>query len=69
MKGLSPRQAEIYEFIKAYRAEHGYAPTFRDVASGVGLYLTTVIAHLKALKNKGFVTWNEGIARSLRVIK
>jgi SOS-response transcriptional repressor LexA len=69
MRGLSPRQAEIYRFIQTYRAERGIAPTFREIASGAGLYLTTVMAHLRALKKKGFVTWNGGIARSVRVIE
>jgi SOS-response transcriptional repressor LexA len=69
MNGLSKRQAEIYRFIQTYRAEHGIAPTFRETASGVGLHLTTVEAHLKALKKKGVVTWTAHIPRSLRVLK
>jgi repressor LexA len=69
MNGLSPRQAEIYRFIIDFQQLRGYSPTFREIAAGVGLSLSTVTAHLNALRDKGAVTWDEGIARSIRLTK
>jgi repressor LexA len=69
MNGLSQRQAEIYRFIKTYRTEHGIPPTFREIAAAVELSLSTVTAHIQALRDKGAVTWDDRIPRSIRVVK
>lgn len=41
---------KIYEFCKSYIDEHGYAPTIREIGSGVGLKSTsTVYTHMQRL--------------------
>jgi repressor LexA len=68
MPSLSKRQAEIVGYISNYRRRKGYAPTFREIAAGIGVSLSTAMAHLRALKGKGYIAWDYGTARSIRVI-
>jgi SOS-response transcriptional repressor LexA len=69
MNGLSPRQAEIYRYIQTYCTGRGISPTFREIAVGTGLALSTVTAHIKAMKDNGFIIWDDGTARSVRIVK
>lgn len=34
---LTPKQLQTYEFVKAYIADHGYAPTEAEIAAGIGI--------------------------------
>jgi repressor LexA len=65
LEKLSERQSEIYQYIKTFREDHGYSPTFRETADGIGVSLTTVMAHSLALRDKGYITWEDKIARSI----
>jgi SOS-response transcriptional repressor LexA len=69
MNGLPPRQLEVYRFVKTYIRQKDRCPAFRDVSAGIGLSLTTVVEHLHALKDKGYITWDKHTSRSLRVLK
>ena len=41
----------VYNYIRAYTIENGYAPTTREIASGVGLASNSTVAwHLKQLE-------------------
>ena len=33
---MTPRAKELYDFMSAYEAAHGYAPTFAEMQRGVG---------------------------------
>lgn len=41
----------VYTFVRGYTIEHGYAPTTREIAQGVGLASNSTVAwHLKQLE-------------------
>jgi repressor LexA len=65
----SRRQADVVDAIRAFITKHGYSPTVREIADGIGVSsLNTVAGHLMALRRKGFVTWSEGAARTIRIV-
>lgn len=67
---LTERQAEVYEFIRGYRARKGYCCTIREVAQFVGsTNVTAAMCHLWPLKRKGWVTWEEGQGRTIRPVR
>ena len=66
---LSKRQRQALDFIQTYHAKHNYAPSFADVARGIGLGKTTVVIYIGILRKKGYVAWEKGIPRSLRVVE
>jgi repressor LexA len=69
MNGLSPRQSEIYQYILDYRQRKDISPTFREIAEGAGLSLGSARAHIQALRDKGYIAWDDRAARSIHIVK
>jgi SOS-response transcriptional repressor LexA len=67
MNGMAPCQEKVFQIIRDYLNTKGYSPSIRDIASEAGIYRTTVTAHLEALKNKGYIIWDRGVGRSIRL--
>lgn len=66
---LPPRQKQVVSLILQLTEEHGYPPTLAELAKAMGLRnRMTVHQHVVALKKKGFVAWEPGLNRSLRVL-
>lgn len=68
MKALTPRQQEIYEFIKSFIETNSYSPAVRDISSRFGFTVKAAHDHLKALERKGFIHSTEGISRSTGIV-
>lgn len=61
MPTLTKKQKLVLDFIKSFVTEHGYAPSYAEIADGLGLSSqSTVHAHVENLQVKGFLTkrWN-----------
>jgi repressor LexA len=59
---LTQRQKQILEFIESFMAEHGMAPTLREICERFGYSsYGTVHKHLKLLQQKGYLRrhWNQ----------
>jgi repressor LexA len=63
--GVGPRVA-ILACLSDSLARRGYGPTVREIATAVGLGHPTVYRHLAWLRKAGYVTWEDGKARTLR---
>ncbi len=56
MSKRAEMQQRIYQFLLTYLAEHGYAPSIRDICDAVGLKSpSTVHFHLKNLAELGYI--------------
>jgi len=67
---LSKRQNEILQFITAYLTEHGYPPSYQEIADNFHLSSrATVHEHIQSLREKGYVELKEGVKRSLEPTK
>jgi repressor LexA len=65
---LTPRQRQVYEFIKANSAYFG--PAIREIASGLSIRSPNGVAcHLNALERKGYISRRRGVARGIEVTK
>ena len=63
---LTPKQSNILKLIKDFMAEHGYAPTVRELGRLARLKSTdTVQFHLDNLRSKGFLDSVTGKSRTL----
>lgn len=68
-KGITTRQRDLLEIINDYYDEKGYAPSYREIAKRMSISSSSTIqGHLDKLKEKGFVTWEPGQPRTLKVI-
>ncbi len=64
---LTKKQAEVLRFIREYVAAHEYAPSYREIAQGLGVSSpATIFEHIQSLKAKGFLA-AERAARSLEL--
>src|SRR5829696_10296104 len=53
---LTKRQREILNYLSTYGEEHGYAPSFEEIASHFNYNsLATVHEHLSNLERKGYI--------------
>ncbi len=67
MGNLTPRQSEAVLFVKRYVRQHGFAPSIREVASGLGVAVTAAVGHLRAAERKGAIRRASRTARGLVV--
>ncbi|MGL6073294.1 MAG: transcriptional repressor LexA [Fimbriiglobus sp.] len=59
-KNLTPKQQEIFDFIKAYITDNGYPPAIRDIGKAFDIRSPNgVMCHLRALQKKGFIHRDE----------
>ncbi len=67
MRGLTPRQFQVLEYIRTSIKDRGYPPTLREIGTHMGIRSTNgVNDHLRALENKGYLTREDMKSRSLR---
>ena len=65
---LSGKQRAILDFVETFRRRHGYPPTFREIASALGISSTSVVSyHLRILEEKGLLERAPGLSRGLRL--
>ena len=69
IQGLSARQRLILEAIIGMSAANGYPPSLAELRHAVGLSSQNALrCHLMVLRRKGFVDWEDGRARTIRVL-
>ena len=67
---LTKKQSEILQFVTAYLADHSYPPSYQEIAEHFHLSSrATVHEHVQTLKEKGYLTIQEGVKRSLEPTK
>ncbi len=65
---LSNAQNELYEWIKSYMRDFHHSPSIRQMMQAMGLKSPAPIqSRLKHLQQKGFISWQEGKARTLQI--
>lgn len=66
MKKLTAKQQQIYDYILAFHADHGYPPSVREIGEAMGLSSpSTVHFHLKGLEEAGMIVKAAGKTRAI----
>src|SRR5258706_10491853 len=65
----TPKQLQILKLIHAFQDEHGYAPTYAELAKQLGVSTITVFEHLEALERKNAIRRRRHEARSVEIIE
>ena len=66
---LTEAQNELYAWIKNYLKDFQHSPTIRQMMHAMGLKSPAPIqSRLKHLQEKGYITWQEGKARTLKIV-
>ncbi|WP_087066509.1 transcriptional repressor LexA [Intestinibacillus massiliensis] len=68
MKKISAKQQKILEYIAEFTAQNGYPPSVREIGAEVGLRSpSTVHAHLKTLRDLGYLEKGDHKTRALSI--
>ncbi len=66
---LTQPQNELYEWIKNYMRDFQHSPSIRQMMKAMGLKSPAPIqSRLKHLQEKGYISWQEGKARTMRIV-
>ena len=66
---LTDAQNELYAWIKNYMRDFQHSPSIRQMMQAMGLKSPAPIqSRLKHLQEKGFISWQEGKARTLQIV-
>ena len=66
---LTDAQYELYDWIKYYVKEFQHSPSIRQMMEAMNLRSPAPIqSRLKHLQEKGYISWQEGKARTLQII-
>ncbi len=67
---LTAAQNELFEWIKNYIKDFNHSPSIRQMMEAMGLKSPAPIqSRLKHLQEKGYISWQEGRARTLQLAK
>lgn len=66
---LTRRQKEILDFLQSYILDHGYAPSFEEIARQFRFRsLATVHEHLTNLEHKGYIQRTHNESRAIELV-
>ena len=67
---LTSAQNELYKWIKSYMKEFKHSPSIRQMMQAMGLKSPAPIqSRLKHLQEKGYISWQEGKARTMQLVQ
>ena len=65
---LTDAQNELYTWIKSYMRDFQHSPSIRQMMQAMGLKSPAPIqSRLKHLQEKGYISWQEGKARTMQI--
>lgn len=66
---LTKRQRQILDYLTSYAGEHGYAPSFEEIAEQFNYNsLATVHEHLSNLERKGYIKRSYNESRAIEIL-
>lgn len=66
---LTEAQSELYKWIKNYVKDFQHSPSIRQMMKAMGLKSPAPIqSRLRHLQEKGYISWQEGKARTMQIV-
>jgi len=69
MKGLTPRQREVFNFIREFIRLNRYPPTIREIATNFRFSVKGSYDHVKALQKKAYLRCHENRSRAIEILR
>jgi len=68
-QALTDAQQELYDWLEDYITTHRHSPSIRQMMEAMGLRSPAPVqSRLRHLQQKGWITWQEGQARTLQLL-
>lgn len=69
MEPLTEAQQQLYDWLVEYIRDHQHSPSIRQMMAAMGLKSPAPVqSRLEHLRNKGYIEWTEGQARTIRIL-
>jgi repressor LexA len=69
MELLTDAQQELYDWLVEYISENQHSPSIRQMMKAMGLRSPAPVqSRLEHLRNKGYINWTDGKARTIRLM-
>ena len=69
MESLTPAQKELYDWLVGYIKSTQHAPSIRQMMKAMNLRSPAPVqSRLERLRNKGYIDWTDGKARTIRIL-
>jgi repressor LexA len=65
---LTPRQREIFNFVRGFIKERSYPPSVREIGEHFNIYPRAAFDHLKALERKGYLKRRSSMSRGIEIL-
>lgn len=70
METLTPAQKQLYEWLIQYIQTNKHSPSIREMMKAMNLRSPAPIqSRLEKMRNKGYIDWSGGQARTLKILK
>jgi repressor LexA len=70
MESLTDAQRQLYDWLADYIHQHQHSPSIRQMMAAMNLKSPAPVqSRLEHLRNKGYIAWSEGQARTIRLLQ
>ncbi|MGV0025006.1 transcriptional repressor LexA [Phormidesmis priestleyi] len=70
MESLTEAQRQLYDWLAEYIRQHQHSPSIRQMMAAMNLKSPAPVqSRLEHLRNKGYIDWSEGQARTIRLLQ
>jgi repressor LexA len=70
MESLTEAQRQLYDWLAEYIHQHQHSPSIRQMMAAMSLKSPAPVqSRLEHLRNKGYIDWSEGQARTIRLLQ
>ena len=59
----------VFDYVRGYIEQHGYAPSARNIARACQMSVSTALYNLDKLEAWGWISREPGVSRSLKVLR
>jgi repressor LexA len=67
---ITPRQRDLLNFVTKYTKRHGFCPTYREMAEGIGLNSASGVHRMiVGLQERGFIERLPNRVRAIEVVR
>ncbi len=69
LESLTEAQRQLYDWLAEYIHQHQHSPSIRQMMAAMNLKSPAPVqSRLEHLRNKGYISWTEGQARTIRLL-
>lgn len=65
---MDNRITQIYDQIETYKVQHGYSPTYEDIAQALGMHKAQVVQAMERMERLGMIVQPRGLLKAIKLV-